>query len=61
MDVLVERKKEIQAAMKDLGFPFKDPLLTLATLTGAAIPFLRICEEGLVNLKDGTTLDLIVS
>ena len=47
--------------MKGLGFPFKDPLLTLATLTCAAIPFLRICEEGLVNLKDGTTLDLIVS
>ena len=61
MDILVERKKEIEVAMKGLGFPFEDPLLTLATLTGAAIPFLRICEEGLVNLKDGTTLDLIVS
>jgi adenine deaminase len=30
------------------------------TLTGAAIPFLRICEEGLVNLKDGRTVDLFV-
>ena len=35
-------------------------LLTLITLTGQAIPFLRICEEGLVNLKDGKTLGLIV-
>jgi adenine deaminase len=32
---------------------FPDPLLTLVTLTGAAIPYLRICEQGLVNLKDG--------
>jgi len=41
--------------------PFPDPLLTLITLTGAAIPYLRICEEGLVNLKDGKTVELIVS
>ena len=36
-----------------------DPVLTVATLTGAAIPYLRICEEGLVNLKDGRTTGLI--
>jgi adenine deaminase len=40
--------------------PFPDPFLTLITLTGAAIPYLRICEEGLVNLKDGKTLPLFV-
>ena len=39
---------------------FPDPLLTLITLTGAAIPYLRICEEGLVNLKDGETRSLFV-
>ena len=44
-----------------LGVPFPDPLLSLITLTGAAIPFLRICEEGLVNLKDGKIVDLFVS
>jgi adenine deaminase len=37
---------------------FPDPLLTLITLTGAAIPYLRICEQGLMNLKDGKHLDL---
>ena len=44
-----------------LGVPFPDPLLSLITLTGAAIPYLRICEEGLVNLKDGKTLGLFVT
>jgi adenine deaminase len=39
---------------------FPDPLLTLATLTGAAIPYLRICEEGLVNIKDGKARALFV-
>jgi len=40
-------------AFQCLGVAFPDPLLSLITLTGAAIPYLRrICEEGLVNLKD---------
>jgi adenine deaminase len=47
-------------AVKELGFPFDNPLLTINTLTGAAIPFLRICEEGLVNLKDGKAVSLII-
>ncbi|HDH87478.1 MAG TPA: adenine deaminase, partial [Desulfobacteraceae bacterium] len=60
IEMLAKRMEEIKQITKDLGFPFDDPLLTLVTLTGAAIPFLRICEEGLVNLKDGKTLGLIV-
>jgi len=60
IEMLAKRMEEVTNITKDLGFPFDDPLLTLVTLTGAAIPFLRICEEGLVNLKDGKTLGLIV-
>ena len=59
--MLAKRMEDITRVIKDLGFPFDNPLLTLVTLTGAAIPFFRICEEGLVNLKDGKTLGLIVS
>jgi len=55
------RLREIKKAVAHLGVSFPDPLLTLITLTGAAIPYLRICEEGLVNLKDGKTLGLIVT
>ncbi|NVM26916.1 MAG: adenine deaminase [Desulfobacterales bacterium] len=60
MEMLSKRMEETTRVVKDLGFPFDNPLLTLITLTGAAIPFLRICEEGLVNLRDGKTLGLIV-
>jgi hypothetical protein len=34
--------------------------LSLVALTGSAIPFLRICEEGLVHFKDGITRNLII-
>jgi adenine deaminase len=61
IEVVAGRLGKIQRVMNELGVPFDDPLLTLNTLTGAAIPFLRICEEGLVDLKDGKTVSLIVS
>ena len=61
IETIADRLQEIKNAVSDLGVAFPDPLLTLITLTGAAIPYLRICEEGLVNLKDGKTVELIVT
>ena len=60
MEDLTKRIKEINHTMKTLGFPFDDPHRTLVTLTGEAIPFLRICEEGLVDIKNGKNVKLIV-
>jgi adenine deaminase len=59
--VLAARLQAMKQALAGLGVTFPDPLLSLITLTGAAIPYLRICEEGLVNLKDGKTVGLFVS
>jgi len=59
MDVLAQKLANIKKTVSDFGVSFHNPLLTLITLTGAAIPYLKICEEGLVNLKDGKTLNLI--
>lgn len=57
----IDRKfKDVAKAAHNLGVPFPQPMLSLITLTGAAIPYLRICEEGLVNLKTGTTLPLFI-
>jgi len=50
---LAEKISGVKQAAEENGVCFPDPILTMVTLTGAAIPFLRICEEGLVNLKDG--------
>jgi adenine deaminase len=61
VDVIVEQLAGLKQALQSLGVTFSDPLLTLNTLTSAAIPYLRICEEGLVNLKDGKTVGLFVA
>lgn len=58
---IARKLKQIRKIATGLGVPHPDPLLTLITLTGAAIPYLRICEEGLVNLKNGQTRPLIAS
>ena len=55
MERLAEKLKLVRQAARELGIPFPDPLLSLCVLTSAAIPYLKICEEGLVNLKDGKT------
>jgi len=60
METLARKLDEINDAASSLGIHFANPFLTLDTLTTAAIPYLRICEEGLVNLKDGKTVGLIV-
>ncbi|MCP4349037.1 MAG: hypothetical protein GY795_26450 [Desulfobacterales bacterium] len=61
MEMIAQRIKQIRSVLSDLGVPFADPLLSMVALTGAAIPYLRICEEGLVNLKDGKTLGLFIN
>jgi adenine deaminase len=60
METIAQKSEEITETVSKLGVPFPDPFLTLITLTGAAIPYLRICEEGLVNLKEGKTLPLFM-
>jgi adenine deaminase len=55
IDSLIQDIRKFTAALRELGVELPDPLLTLCTLTGQAIPFVRICEEGLVLFKDGRT------
>jgi adenine deaminase len=61
IEEIVERLNHIQAKARALGFRFADAALTLAVLTTAAIPFLRLCEDGLVDSKTGEGVDLVVS
>ena len=60
LETIDRQFKDVAKAAKGLGVSFPEPMLSLITLTGSAIPYLRICEEGLVNLKNGTTLPLFI-
>lgn len=51
---------EVEAAVRTLGCPFDAAYRTLATLAGAAIPFLRLCHDGLVDIKTGKNQGLFL-
>ena len=57
---IIGKLERITTTVQGLGCPFPNPLLSLRTLTGSAIPYLRISEKGLVNLKHGTITPLII-
>ena len=46
--------------VKDLGSLLEDPLLTLQALTFTAIPALRLRERGLVQVKTGQIVPLLI-
>ncbi len=60
IEEIAERLNNLQTEANALGFRFADAALTLAVLTTAAIPFLRLSEDGLVDSKSGRVVDLIL-
>lgn len=60
MAELAHGSKALAAAAAELGCRFPNPFLSLATLTGAAIPFFRICEAGLVDFRRPDVMELWV-
>jgi adenine deaminase len=60
METVAGKLHEIQRAATDLGCNSPDIRTTLAVLPTPAIPFLRICEHGLFNLRQNQFVDLIV-
>jgi len=60
MEAIAGKLERIQRAAKDLGAKSTDIRLTMSVLPTPAIPFLRICESGLFNLRENRFVDLIV-
>lgn len=60
METIAEKLYQIQRAAVDLGFKSPDIRQTLCVLTTGAIPFLRISEQGLVDVRQNRLVDLIV-
>jgi len=55
-----QRYEQIQQSAIDLGTSFRSVYGTLSALSTIVIPYLRICEVGLMDIKKGELVDLIV-
>ncbi len=51
MEVVAQRYAAVQQAAEGLGTKLPDVRMSLQVLTTPSIPFFRICEEGLFDLK----------
>jgi len=60
VETISKQLGRIQQAAESLGCVLPDIRLTLCILATGAIPFLRVCEEGLVDLRQNRFVDLIV-
>ena len=60
MKKLADRYDEIQNAAEKLGTRLLDIHMSLQILTTPFIPFFRICEAGLFDLKKNKLVDLII-
>jgi adenine deaminase len=61
MEVLHQKYQEVQQKAAELGTWVPDVQLTFTAFTSDSIPFLRICEEGLVDTRKEELVDLIVT
>lgn len=59
LDEIARRMDRIQNEVNRLGCTLPDAHLTLSTLTTPYIPFLRISEDGLFDLREWKTVSLI--
>ena len=60
MELLAGRLSTLQTTAVQLGCLSPDIRTTLSVLTTAAIPFLRICESGLFDLRSNQIVNLII-
>ncbi|MFC1980494.1 adenine deaminase C-terminal domain-containing protein [Chloroflexota bacterium] len=60
MEILAHELQDIQQAAANMGCALPDICVTLSVLSTPAIPYLRICEQGLVDIKQNRFVDLIV-
>jgi adenine deaminase len=61
MEVLADKLTSVQQAAMKMGCTSPDIRTTISALTSGAIPFLRICESGLFDVKLNKVVGLLVN
>ena len=60
LETIAHKLSDIQQVATNLGCTSTDIRTTISVLSTSAIPFFRICEHGLVDLRQNKILDLII-
>jgi adenine deaminase len=57
-ETLTAEMAQFQKILKGLGSPLHSAHLTLCTLTAAAIPFIRMTEQGYARFREGDVVGI---
>jgi len=53
-----ERTTELEQRLKEVGASFEKPFVTIQTIPFTGLPFLRITDKGLADIKSGKLISL---
>ncbi|WP_188455101.1 adenine deaminase C-terminal domain-containing protein [Virgibacillus oceani] len=51
MEQLIKHGKDLKKLLKDFGYNFGDPVYTILFLSSTHLPFIRITQQGIVDIK----------
>ncbi|MBW2617320.1 MAG: adenine deaminase [Deltaproteobacteria bacterium] len=57
----VGRMEEVEEALRRLGSTLARPLLTLQTLVFTGLPFLRLTDKGLLDVRQGRLVEVVIT
>jgi adenine deaminase len=60
LEEIARQMKEVQAGCRALGCTIPRPFVTLQTLPFTGLPYLRLTDKGLVDIRKRTFVDLVV-
>ncbi|MCT8136637.1 adenine deaminase [Anaerobacillus sp. CMMVII] len=56
MEILIEEEKLLVRALKERGYPFEDPIYSLLFFASTHLPYIRITQRGIFDVKKKTVL-----
>lgn len=56
MTDLIKQEKELKKVVNEYGFKFQDPIFSLLFLSSTHLPFIRITQQGVIDVKKGEVL-----
>ncbi|WP_099157700.1 adenine deaminase C-terminal domain-containing protein [Virgibacillus ndiopensis] len=51
MKQLIKEGKELKKILKDFGYTFSDPVYTILFLSSTHLPFIRVTQQGIIDVK----------
>ncbi|SHF82397.1 adenine deaminase C-terminal domain-containing protein [Ornithinibacillus halophilus] len=56
MGELIAKEKQLKEILKEFGYPFDDPVYSILFLSSTHLPYIRITQEGIIDVKKRNVL-----